>query len=124
MFETMKHLRERSTLPLLVGLILVLTAQGFGWQAAARNPKQPPQNQQDDYQKTASQEPAKQQPKKPADAPPDQPRPDEHVIMISIDGLIPEYYTTPAQIGLRVPHLIEMRLNGAYADGVEGVYPS
>jgi predicted AlkP superfamily pyrophosphatase or phosphodiesterase len=49
---------------------------------------------------------------------------DAHVIMISIDGLVPDYYTAPAQNGLRVPNLTQMRLGGAYADGVEGVYPT
>jgi predicted AlkP superfamily pyrophosphatase or phosphodiesterase len=49
---------------------------------------------------------------------------DAYVIMISIDGLVPDYYTSPAQNGLRVPNLTQMRLGGAYADGVEGVYPT
>ncbi len=53
-----------------------------------------------------------------------QPKTDAHVIMISIDGLVPDYYTRPAQLGLKVPNLVRMKLNGAYADGVEGVYPS
>ena len=52
------------------------------------------------------------------------PRRDSHVIMISIDGLIPEYYTAPRALGLRVPNMTRMKLNGAYADGVEGVYPT
>ncbi|HWO00799.1 MAG TPA: ectonucleotide pyrophosphatase/phosphodiesterase [Blastocatellia bacterium] len=58
----------------------------------------------------------------PAQSP--QPRPDAHVIMISIDGLIPEYYTQPSRLGLRVPNLTKMKLGGSYADGVEGVFPS
>src|SRR4051812_24312663 len=53
-----------------------------------------------------------------------QPRRDAHVIMISIDGLVPDYYTDSAKLGLKVPNLTQMKLNGAYADGVEGVYPS
>ncbi|HEX8183115.1 MAG TPA: ectonucleotide pyrophosphatase/phosphodiesterase [Blastocatellia bacterium] len=53
-----------------------------------------------------------------------EPRRDAHVIMISIDGLIPEYYTAASRLGLRVPNLTQMKLGGAYADGVEGVYPS
>jgi predicted AlkP superfamily pyrophosphatase or phosphodiesterase len=53
-----------------------------------------------------------------------QPRREAHVIMISIDGLVPEYYTEAGRIGLRVPNLIQMKLGGAYAEGVEGVYPS
>lgn len=52
------------------------------------------------------------------------PRRAAHVIMISIDGLVPEYYTDAARIGLRVPNLTRMKLDGAYAEGVEGVYPS
>ncbi|HVF88572.1 MAG TPA: ectonucleotide pyrophosphatase/phosphodiesterase [Blastocatellia bacterium] len=52
------------------------------------------------------------------------PRTDSHVIMISVDGLVPEYYTSPAQLGLKVPTLVHLKLGGAYADGVEGVYPS
>jgi predicted AlkP superfamily pyrophosphatase or phosphodiesterase len=59
-----------------------------------------------------------------AQAPAAAPRRDSYVVMISIDGLIPEYYTAPAPLGLSVPTLTEMKLNGAYADGVEGVYPS
>lgn len=57
-------------------------------------------------------------------APNTQPRRDAHVIMISIDGLVPDYYTEPARLGLRVPNLLQMKLGGAYADGVEGVFPS
>ena len=53
-----------------------------------------------------------------------QPRRDAYVVMISIDGLIPEYYTAPAPLGLSVPTLTEMKLNGAYAEGVEGIYPT
>ena len=53
-----------------------------------------------------------------------QPRRDAHVIMISVDGLVPEYYTDAARIGLRVPNFTQMKLGGAYAEGVEGVYPS
>jgi predicted AlkP superfamily pyrophosphatase or phosphodiesterase len=44
--------------------------------------------------------------------------------MISVDGLVPYYYVAPAQFGLKVPNLVRMKLEGAYADGVEGIYPS
>jgi predicted AlkP superfamily pyrophosphatase or phosphodiesterase len=57
-------------------------------------------------------------------SPPIEPRRDAHVIMISIDGLIPEYYTAPARLGLKVPNLTQMKLGGAYADSVEGVFPT
>lgn len=53
-----------------------------------------------------------------------QPKTDSHVIMISVDGLVPYYYTAPAQYGLKVPNLVRMKLEGAYAEGVEGVYPT
>lgn len=53
-----------------------------------------------------------------------QARRDAHVIMISIDGLIPDYYLQASRLGLSVPNLTKMRLAGAYAEGVEGVFPS
>src|SRR2546427_4104140 len=58
----------------------------------------------------------------PAQTPP--PRHDAHVIMISIDGLVPDYYLEPARLGLRVPNLVKMKLGGAYAEGVEGIFPT
>ena len=58
----------------------------------------------------------------PAQTPP--PRRDAHVIMISIDGLVPEYYLEPARLELRVPNLVKMKLGGAYAEGVEGIFPT
>src|SRR5438132_12425846 len=53
-----------------------------------------------------------------------QPRRDAHVIMISIDGLVPDYYLEPARLGLRVPNLVRMKIDGAYAEGVEGIFPT
>jgi predicted AlkP superfamily pyrophosphatase or phosphodiesterase len=53
-----------------------------------------------------------------------QPASNQHVVMISIDGLVPDYYISPESIGLQVPTLTMMKQNGAYAEGVEGVYPS
>ncbi|MEW6126644.1 MAG: ectonucleotide pyrophosphatase/phosphodiesterase [Acidobacteriota bacterium] len=47
-----------------------------------------------------------------------------HVVVISIDGLMPDYYLNSTQIGIKLPTLTQMKLNGAYAEGVEGVYPS
>lgn len=55
---------------------------------------------------------------------PAQPKTDVYVIMISVDGLVPYYYTAPAQYGLKVPNLVRMKLEGAYAEGVEGIYPT
>jgi predicted AlkP superfamily pyrophosphatase or phosphodiesterase len=48
----------------------------------------------------------------------------EHVILISIDGMVPDYYTAPEKIGLRAPNLTMMKSAGAHAEGVEGVYPT
>src|SRR5215831_74135 len=48
----------------------------------------------------------------------------EHVILISVDGMPPDYYTAPEKLGLRVPTLTMMKQGGAYADGMEGVYPT
>lgn len=49
---------------------------------------------------------------------------DAHVIMISIDGFPPDYYTRSAVLGLKLPNITSLKLAGAYAEGVEGVYPS
>jgi predicted AlkP superfamily pyrophosphatase or phosphodiesterase len=48
----------------------------------------------------------------------------EHVIMISIDGMVPDYYTAPEKLGLNVPTLTMLKTSGAYAEGVEGIYPT
>jgi predicted AlkP superfamily pyrophosphatase or phosphodiesterase len=48
----------------------------------------------------------------------------EHVVMISIDGLVPDYYSDPERVGVKLPHLQRLVAGGASADGVEGVYPS
>jgi predicted AlkP superfamily pyrophosphatase or phosphodiesterase len=57
-------------------------------------------------------------------APTPTPRRDSHVIMISIDGLVPDYYLEPGRLGLKVPNLVKMKLGGAYAEGVEGIFPT
>lgn len=48
----------------------------------------------------------------------------EHVILISVDGLPPDYYTAPEKLGLRVPTLTMLKQGGAHAEGMEGVYPT
>lgn len=48
----------------------------------------------------------------------------EHIILISVDGMPPDYYTAPEKLGLKVPTLTMMKNAGAYAEGVEGVYPT
>ena len=46
------------------------------------------------------------------------------VLMISIDGLKPEYVTQANQKGLKIPFLRTLVKNGTYADGVIGVWPT
>lgn len=48
----------------------------------------------------------------------------EHIILISVDGMPPDYYTAPETLGLKVPTLTMMKNGGAYAEGVQGVYPT
>lgn len=43
------------------------------------------------------------------------------VLMISIDGMKPEYVTEADARGLRIPFLRSLERNGVYADGVTGV---
>jgi len=46
---------------------------------------------------------------------------EQHVILISIDGFRPEFYKDPTW---NMTHLRQAMKNGAYADGVDGVFPS
>lgn len=46
---------------------------------------------------------------------------DAHVILISIDGLRPEFYKDPSW---NMVHLRQAMQEGAYADGVDGVFPT
>jgi predicted AlkP superfamily pyrophosphatase or phosphodiesterase len=48
----------------------------------------------------------------------------EHVIMISIDGMPPDYYDAPEKFGLKAPIMTSLKRAGAYAEGVEGIYPT
>jgi predicted AlkP superfamily pyrophosphatase or phosphodiesterase len=45
-------------------------------------------------------------------------------VLVSIDGLIPETYLDPDRLGLRVPPLRALHARGAFARGVESVFPS
>ena len=47
-----------------------------------------------------------------------------HVILVSVDGMMPESYLQPDAYGLKVPILREMVDNGAYSEGVQGVFPT
>ncbi len=46
------------------------------------------------------------------------------VLMISIDGLKPEYVTGADARGLKIPYLRSLVRDGAYAEGVVGVWPT
>ncbi|MBI4470714.1 MAG: alkaline phosphatase family protein [Acidobacteria bacterium] len=46
------------------------------------------------------------------------------VIIISIDGMMPEIYTSPRNLGLHLPNIEMLTRQGAYAEGLEGVFPS
>lgn len=48
----------------------------------------------------------------------------DHVIIISIDGLLPEYGARPGDFGLSLPAIEALRDAGSVADGVVGQYPS
>jgi len=48
----------------------------------------------------------------------------EHVIVVSVDGLLPEAYLAPDQHELKVPTLREMAQAGAVSDGAESVFPT
>ena len=46
------------------------------------------------------------------------------LIMISIDGLRPDYVTAADAHGLKIPNLRRFLKEGAFADGVAGVIPT
>ena len=46
------------------------------------------------------------------------------VLMISVDGLKPEYVLDADARGLRLPYLRSLISQGAYAEGVVGVWPT
>ena len=47
-----------------------------------------------------------------------------HLVVISIDGMMPDAYVHPDAHGLRVPTLRQLVAKGAYATAVEGVFPT
>src|SRR5262249_30701724 len=46
------------------------------------------------------------------------------LVMISIDGLRPDYVTAADALGLKIPNLRRFIKDGAFADGVVGVIPT
>ncbi len=67
----------------------------------------------------ASGSPEAQSGKQPSPAPPVR-----HLIIISIDSLMPEAYLHPDAHGLKIPHLREIVRNGAYSTGARSVMPA
>lgn len=47
-----------------------------------------------------------------------------HVIIVSVDSMMPEAYLKPDQHGLKIPNLREIVRNGAYSPGARSVFPS
>lgn len=50
--------------------------------------------------------------------------PVQHVVLVSIDGLRPEFYLHPRAHGMELPTLRDLMRRGVYAEEVIGVYPS
>lgn len=50
--------------------------------------------------------------------------PGRRLIVISVDGLKSETLHNAAQLGLKIPNLIEMRDHGAFSAGLTGVFPT
>ena len=48
----------------------------------------------------------------------------KHVVLISIDGVLPDYLLRSEDLGVRLPNLQALRDRGSWAEGVVGVYPS
>jgi len=46
------------------------------------------------------------------------------LVLVSVDGMKPEYVTHAADHGAKVPNLQKMMAEGMYADGVQGVIPT
>lgn len=47
-----------------------------------------------------------------------------HLIIISVDSLMPEVYLNPDAHGMKVPNLREIARNGAYSPGARSVFPT
>ncbi len=47
-----------------------------------------------------------------------------HVIIVSVDGMMPEAYLNPDAHGLKVPTLRRIVRRGAYSEGAQGVFPT
>lgn len=50
--------------------------------------------------------------------------PSSRVVVLSVDGMRPDFYRRPEEFGLKIPNLLRLVRSGASADAVEGVYPT
>jgi predicted AlkP superfamily pyrophosphatase or phosphodiesterase len=46
------------------------------------------------------------------------------LVVLSVDGMRPDFYRRPKEFGLKVPNLLELVKSGASADAVESIYPT
>jgi predicted AlkP superfamily pyrophosphatase or phosphodiesterase len=46
------------------------------------------------------------------------------LVVLSVDGMRPDFYRRPQEFGLKIPNLLELVSTGASADLVESVYPT
>lgn len=60
----------------------------------------------------------------PTSSPPTSSSEGRHVVLISIDGLKPDYYLRADDLGLAIPNLRRLMAEGAFAHGVVGVLPT
>src|SRR5579875_2914329 len=45
-------------------------------------------------------------------------------VILSADGMRPDFYRHPKKFGLKIPNILELVESGASADSAEGIYPS
>jgi len=46
------------------------------------------------------------------------------LVVLSVDGMRPDFYRRPKEFGLKIPNLLELVKSGASADAVESIYPT
>jgi predicted AlkP superfamily pyrophosphatase or phosphodiesterase len=46
------------------------------------------------------------------------------LVVLSVDGMRPDFYRRPKEFGLQIPNLLELVKSGASADTVESIYPT
>jgi len=46
------------------------------------------------------------------------------LVVLSVDGMRPDFYRRPKELGLKIPNLLELVKSGASAEAVESIYPT